>query len=120
MISTVFAGVMAGFFFAYSASVTLALETFSAEAYTNAMQRINETVRNVAFGVAFFGAIVIPAVGAVVTLFQGHWTAQYGLLFFVGIAAYAIGTVAVTVLVHFPLRSSEADCWSNRAGAAKA
>ncbi len=109
--SAILGGIMAGFFFAYSASVVLALETLSADAYTTVMRPINESVRNPAFGVAFFGAIAVPVVGAAIVLLRGYWTSQYGQLFLAGVTVYLIGTIAVTVMVHFPMNDDIAT-WS--------
>lgn len=102
-VSAVLGGIMAGFFFTYSASVVLALDTLSASAYTTVMQSINETVLNVVFGVAFFGAVLVPAVSAAVVLLQGDWTAPYGQLLLAGVVIYLIGTFAVTILIHIPM-----------------
>ncbi|WP_247003416.1 DUF1772 domain-containing protein [Halosolutus gelatinilyticus] len=104
--SAVFGGVMAGFFFAYSASVVPALAVLPADAYAAVMQPINERIRNSAFGVAFFGAIAVPAACAAVVVLRGDWAAQYGRLFLAGVVVYAIGTIAVTVLVHFPMNDA--------------
>lgn len=109
--STVLVGIMAGFFFAYSASVVLALETLSASAYTTVMQPINERVRNPAFGLAFLGAIVVPVVTAAVVVLQGDVTARYGSLFLAGVVVYLLGTVVVTVAVHLPMNDAIAT-WS--------
>lgn len=111
-VSALLGGIMAGFFFTYSASVVLALDKFSASTYTTVMQSINETVLNAVFGVAFFGAVVVPAVSAAVVLLQGDWTTQYGLLFLTGVAIYVVGTFAVTVYIHIPMNEYIAT-WSS-------
>jgi uncharacterized membrane protein len=93
---------MAGFFFAYSVSVVLALQTLSASEYTTVMQEINEKVLNAVFGVAFFGAVVVPVVTAAIVVFRGAWSTQYGLLFLAGTAVYLVGTAFVTARIHIP------------------
>lgn len=110
-VSAVLGGLMAGLFFAYSVSVVLALETLSASAYTTVMQSINETILNAVFGVAFVGAVVVPVITAVVLVLRGDLTAQYGLVFLVGVVMYLAGTFAVTMIVHIPMNESIAT-WS--------
>jgi uncharacterized membrane protein len=102
-VSAVLGGIMAGFFFTYSASVVLALDRLSASTYTTVMQEINETVLNAVFGVAFFGAVVVPAVSAAVVLLRGDWTTQYGRFLLAGVVIYLIGTFVVTMLIHIPM-----------------
>lgn len=102
-VSTVLAGLIAGLFFAYSVSVVLALDTLVASTYTTVMQSINELILNPVFGLAFAGVVVVPAVGVVVLVFQGEWTAAYGQLFVVGFLVYVVGTLAVTMLIHIPM-----------------
>jgi uncharacterized membrane protein len=104
---------MAGFFFAYSVSVVLALQTLSASEYTTVMQEINEKVLNVVFGLVFFGAVVVPLGGVVLMLLEGTWTTQYGLLFFAGVLVYFIGSFIVTVRIHIPMNEYIAT-WSPR------
>lgn len=60
LLATVLTGLSAGFFFTYEASVTLALAEVSDVTYVETVQAINDTVRNPAFGIVFFGSI--PAI----------------------------------------------------------
>lgn len=105
-VSVLLIELMAGFFFAYSISVVLALETLSASAYTNMIQEISEKVLDVAFGVVFFGAVAIPVGSAVIVLFRGDWAMQYGQLYLTGVVVYLIGTVAVTMRIHIPMNDA--------------
>ncbi len=66
LLATILTGLSAGFFFTYEASVTLALAEVSDQAYVEAFQAINETVRTPAFGLVFFGAI--PAIALAIAL----------------------------------------------------
>lgn len=109
--SAVLGGLMAGFFFAYSASVVLALRTLSGSAYTTVMQEINERVLNVVFGVVFFGAVVVPVGSAIVVVVQGYWTTLSGGLFLAGTVVYLVGTFLVTMRVHIPMNERIAT-WS--------
>ena len=64
LVATVLAGLAAGFFFTYEASVTLGLDQVGDVAYVETFQAINETVQNPAFGIVFFGSI--PAIALAV------------------------------------------------------
>jgi uncharacterized membrane protein len=110
-VSAVLGGLMAGFFFAYSASVVLALRTLSASEYTTVMQEINEKVLNVVFGIVFFGAVVVPIGGAILVVLQGYWTTLSGLLFLAGVIIYLVGTFLVTARIHIPMNDRIAT-WS--------
>jgi uncharacterized membrane protein len=68
-IATVLVGLSAGFFFTYEASVTLALADVSDVTYVEAFQAVNDTVRNPAFGLVFFGSI--PAIAIAIAV---NWT----------------------------------------------
>ncbi len=57
LLATVLTGLSAGFFFTYEASVTLALADVSDVTYVETFQAVNETVRNPAFGIVFFGSM---------------------------------------------------------------
>jgi uncharacterized membrane protein len=102
-LSAVLGGLMAGFFFAYSASVVLALRTLSAPEYTTIMQEINEKVLNAVFGAVFFGAVVVPVGASALVVLQGNWSTGYGLLFLAGTVVYLAGTFLVTLGVHIPM-----------------
>ncbi|MFC7768598.1 MULTISPECIES: DUF1772 domain-containing protein [Salinirubellus] len=102
-LSAVLGGLMAGFFFAYSASVVLALRTLSAPEYTTVMQEINEKVLNAVFGAVFFGAVVVPVGASALVVLQGNWSTGYGLLFLAGTVVYLAGAFLVTLGVHIPM-----------------
>lgn len=109
--SAILGGLMAGFFFAYSASVVLALRTLSASEYTTVMQEINEKVLNAVFGTVFFGAVVVPTGSAIIVVVQGHWTTLAGQLFLAGAAVYLVGAFLVTMRIHIPMNDRIAT-WS--------
>jgi uncharacterized membrane protein len=109
--SAALSGLMAGFFFAYSASVVLALGTLSGSEYTKVIQEINEKVLNALFGVVFFGAVVVPLGGAVVLIFQGDWQTLYGQLYLAGTTIYLVGTFLMTARIHIPMNENIAK-WS--------
>jgi len=111
VVSAVLGGLMAGFFFAYSASVVPALRTLSASEYTTVMQEINEKVLNVVFGVVFFGAVVVPIGSAIIAVLLGYWTTLSGQLFLAGVIVYLAGTFLVTARIHIPMNDHIAT-WS--------
>ncbi len=97
--ATVVTGLMAGFFFAYACSVMVGLARTGDRTFIEAMQWINATVRNVAFGPAFFGALVLTVAAAGVTLLRrdpGRW-------WVVAAAVLYAGAFAVTMGVSVPL-----------------
>lgn len=61
-ISTVLTGLFAGFFFTYSASVVLGLGQVDDLTYVRTFQAINDTIRNPAFAVVFFGSVPVTAI----------------------------------------------------------
>ncbi|WP_157972468.1 DUF1772 domain-containing protein [Saliphagus sp. LR7] len=111
LVSAVLGGLMAGFFFAYSVSVVLALRTLSASEYTTVMQEINEKVLNVVFGIVFFGTVVVPVGSAILVVVRGQWTTLSSQLFLAGLIVYLVGTFLVTMRIHIPMNDRIAT-WS--------
>ncbi len=62
--ATVLAGLSAGFFFAYEASVTLGLAEVDDVTYVETFQAINNTIRNPACGLVFLGSLPAIALAA--------------------------------------------------------
>ena len=58
MLATLTTGLISGFFYAYTSSVTLGNALLPDEQYIEAMQAINATVRNGVFAFSFFGAVL--------------------------------------------------------------
>lgn len=63
-VATVLAGLFAGFFLTYSASVQLGLARVDDLTYVRTFQAINATIRNPAFAVMFFGCVPSIAMAA--------------------------------------------------------
>ena len=55
--ATVLAGLAAGFFWTYEASVTRGLAVVDDTTYVHTFQAINNTIRNPVFGIVFFGTL---------------------------------------------------------------
>lgn len=94
------AALIAGFFYAYAASVNRGLGRLDDAAYLAAMQSINETVRNPVFAVSFFGALlVLPAAAA---LHARHRSRRAAWLTAAAVL-YLAGGVGVTFAFNVPL-----------------
>lgn len=98
--ATLLVGLSAGFFFTYEASITLGLAEVSDVAYVETFQAINETVRNPAFGLVFFGSI--PAIViAIATNWRTASAVPRGLvagalpLYLIGLMITGVGNVAL-------------------------
>jgi uncharacterized membrane protein len=93
-------GLVAGFFFAYSASVMQALARLSAAQGLTAMQSINVAVINPLVMLALFGtalACIAVIVGAVL-----EWGDPFPVYLLIGGAVYLVGTILLTIAYHVP------------------
>lgn len=106
LLATVLLGLSAGFFYTYEASVTVGLAEVSDVSYVETFQAINETIRNPAFGLMFFGAI--PAMALAVALNWGSVNRAARLLLIAGLALYLIG-LAITATGNVPLNEELAE-----------
>ncbi|MGF1470369.1 MAG: DUF1772 domain-containing protein [Rubrobacteraceae bacterium] len=101
---TIWVGVMAGFFFAFTAVVMPGLDATRPLEAMSAMQGINEAVRNPLFGIGFFGAMVLCVAVILVSLVRpggfSSWAALAGAVIFI------IGVFGVTVGFNVPLNTS--------------
>lgn len=100
----VLTGLSAGFFYSYEASVTLGLAEVDAPTYVAAFQAINDSVRNPAFGVMFFGAI--PAITVALALHWSHRTTRW--LIGAALALY-LALIVVTGTGNVPLNEQLAE-----------
>ncbi len=97
-------GLMAGFFFAFSACVMNALAHLPAAQGIAAMQSINVAVLNRWFFAVFFGTAAACALGAGSALFTLHEAGSAYLL--AGSLLYLAGTVLVTIVFNVPLNEA--------------
>jgi uncharacterized membrane protein len=93
-------GLLAGFFFAFSAVVMSALARLPPAQGIAAMQTINVVVINPWFGVAFFGTGALCVVLPVYALFW--WQAPGAAYLLAGGLLYLVGTILVTILCNVP------------------
>lgn len=99
-IATLLVGLSAGFFFTYEASVTLALGDVRDVTYVETFQAVNETVRNPAFGIVFFGAI--PAMLIAIVVNWADASTRRRALLIAALASYLVGVV-ITGTGNVPL-----------------
>lgn len=93
-------GLVAGFFFAYSASVMQALARLPAAQGLTGMQSINVAVINPLVMSALFGtalACIAVIVGAVL-----EWGDPFAVYVLIGGAVYLVGTILLTIAYHVP------------------
>jgi uncharacterized membrane protein len=93
-------GLVAGFFFAFSACVMKALARLPAAQGLAAMQSINVVVINVLVMGALFGtagACIVLVVGAII-----EWGEAYAVYLLLGSLIYLVGGILVTIVYHVP------------------
>lgn len=89
--AVVLAGLSAGFFFAYEASVIRGLAEVDDLTYVHTFQAINATIKNPMFGTVFFGSF--PALVLAAVLHRRQAWSPKRLLLTVAPVLYAIGMV---------------------------
>lgn len=91
---------IAGFFYAYSASVVRGLGELGDAEYVAAMQAINDTVRNPVFALSFFGALLILPLAAALHAPGGSARSRWLIA---AAALYVVGGFGVTFAFNVPL-----------------
>ncbi|MBJ3775506.1 anthrone oxygenase family protein [Acuticoccus mangrovi] len=107
IVDIVLTGAIAGFFFAWSASVMRGLDVAPPAAAIEAMNAINEEIRNALFAPAFFGPLLVGIVAALTFLPQISSPAAWCVI--AAVLVYAVGTFGVTIVVNLPLNDGLAD-----------
>jgi uncharacterized membrane protein len=100
LLSALGCGLMAGFFFAFSACVMNALARLPAAQGIAAMQSINVTVINPLFMAGFLGTAAACALLAVSSLLR--WREPGAAYLLAGSLLYLVGTLLVTILFNVP------------------
>lgn len=105
LVATILTGLSAGIFYTFEASITLALAEVDDEIYVAAFQAINDTIRNPAFGIVFFGSI--PAIGIALVM---NWRSSPRIRWLIGagLALYLV-CFAVTAAGNVPLNNRLAE-----------
>jgi len=94
-------GLAGGIFFAFSNFVMSALGQVPSTQGAAVMQKINVTVLNPLFFIAFFGTGLVALLAGFAT--PDPWTAPGGILSRLGAILYLFGTLGVTILFNVPL-----------------
>jgi uncharacterized membrane protein len=105
-------GIMAGFFFAFAVDVAPAMENLDAAAYVTAQQWINRVVRNITFGVVYFGSTVFPFLAAGAVFWSGSRARAIAWLAIA--VAYFLAVFWVTRTVNVPI-NNELASWQSSA-----
>ncbi|MFZ1891916.1 MAG: DUF1772 domain-containing protein [Formosimonas sp.] len=94
-------GVMAGFFWTYSANVNLAMLEMDGATYATVQSAFNRNVRHALFFAFFFGppVVVLAALSSARQQWKRFW---FVLLAFAGVL-YALGVIVFTAKVNLPL-----------------
>ena len=100
LLGTLWVGIMAGFFFAFSAVVMPGLDVADPNAALDAMQSINDVVVNPAFALFFFGAPMLCLAAIARALVRCD---RLSILELVAAVVYLAGVFGVTVAFNVPL-----------------
>jgi len=101
LIGTLFTGMMAGLFFAWSFSVMNGLSKIGDKEFLIAMQSMNRSIQNPIFFLFFFGtALLLP-----ISTYLGYNKLPNGTfwLFLTATLLYWMGVMGVTILRNIPL-----------------
>ena len=104
--AVVLAGLSAGFFFAYEASVIRGLAEVDDLTYVHTFQAINATIRNPMFGIVFFGSL--PALVLARLLHRGTARSPKRLLLTIAPVLYLVG-MGITFTGNVVLNDELAD-----------
>lgn len=99
IITTVASGLIAGLFFAFSASVMLALGQVDDRTFIDTMQRMNRLIQNPVFGLVFVGSFLGSLAVGVIEL-----TGEARPVILAG-AALTVVSMLITFTVNIPLNN---------------
>jgi uncharacterized membrane protein len=97
------AGLIAGFFLAFSACVMAALGRIPPASGISAMQSVNVVVLNPVFLGTFFGTAALSLMLAVASLM--NWAEPGAFYLLAGSLLYLIGSILVTMICNVPLNN---------------
>jgi uncharacterized membrane protein len=109
LLTVLLSGLIAGFFFAFSADVNLATVDLPAEEYVRVQQLINLKVRNPAFALVYFGAAVVPPL--LLAASWREWRTMPYRFVAVGYLLYVAGAFLVTREINVPI-NNELASWN--------
>lgn len=102
--ATLLLGLMAGFFFAFAVDVAPAMRELDGPGYVATQQAINRVVRNAVFGSAYFGAVLLPLVAALLLWPARQRRAALAWALLGGV--YALGAFWLTRSVNVPINEA--------------
>ena len=103
-IATVFAGLMAGLFYAWSISVTPGIAQVNDQNYLQAFQSMNRAILNPAFFTAFMGqAVLLPLLSYL--FYQSPIEGQFRYILGATLL-YWVGCMAITMFGNVPLNET--------------
>jgi uncharacterized membrane protein len=90
VLATLLLGLMAGFFFAFWVDVAPAMTQLDANSYISTQQWINKVVRNIPFGITYFGSTFFALVPALFAAANRRWVlagiwAVLAVVYFAGV-----------------------------------
>jgi uncharacterized membrane protein len=116
LVTAIACGLVAGFFFAFSACVMKSLARLPATQGLAAMQSINVAVINPLIMGALFGTALACAVLVVAAFVE--WGEPYAVYLLVGGLLYLVGAIVLTGVYHVPRNNALATVDPNGANAA--
>lgn len=94
-------GLMAGVYFAFSVAVMPGLGATNDETFVRSMQSVNEKILNGWFMLAFFGALLLPALAGVLLFRDGGMRAV--VVWVIAAVVLYAATIGITSGVNVPL-----------------
>lgn len=104
IIATLFSGLIAGLFYAWSISVTPGIGRINDESYLRAFQSMNRAIINPLFLIAFMGLVVL-LIFLSYLYYSNPLTTQFWFILFAA-ALYIGGVMLITIAGNIPLNNS--------------
>jgi uncharacterized membrane protein len=104
IIATIFAGLMAGLFYAWSISVTPGIAQVNDNQYLSAFQAMNRAILNPAFLLPFMGQVILLILLSYLS-YKSSSAAQFWYILS-AMLLYCFGCMAVTIFGNIPLNNS--------------
>jgi len=105
MLTTISAGLLAGFFYTWSFTIMQSLNLTDESIASSAMNSINANIRSGWFAAIFFGAPALILISLIVTMRKNRKPPLWILSAFV----FAVCTLAITFTQHIPLNDELAN-----------
>lgn len=99
--ATLALGYIAGFFYTYEVSVMRGFARLSDADFISAMQSVNATIRNLPFGMSFFGAALLAIIAVI--LHFGQWRSLKGAMILAAALIYSAGALVLTMRINVPM-----------------